>query len=241
MKRPYIICHMLTSLDGKTTGNFLTTEEIIPATSAYERINHHFNATAWLSGRISIEENFTFFNRPIFESNAQRYPREDYVAQSHAQAYMVVIDTSGKIAWKTNTLHYQDRPAAHIIEILTDKVSDEYVSYLRQRQISFIFAGEDELNLSLALEKLYLLFAIKTLVVSGGGRTNAYFLKENLIDELSLIISPMISAEDNAITLFNGANDLQQFISTAYQLKSVEKLDANTVWLLYHNLNQHSD
>jgi len=238
MKRPYVICHMLTSLDGKTTGNFLTTQEVIPATIAYENINHSFNATAWLSGRISMEENFTFFNQPIFESDAPLYAKEDYVAEIDTQAYMVVIDTSGKVAWLNNTLEYQDRPAAHIIEVLTYKVADEYVSYLRQRQISYIFAGEDELDLGLALNKLYQLFGIENLVVSGGGRTNSYFLKENYIDEISLIISPVISGDDAAITLFHGANDLKHTIATAYRLESIETLAAGGVWVKYRNITQ---
>ena len=30
-KRPYIICHMTTSIDGKVTGEFLETAEVAPA------------------------------------------------------------------------------------------------------------------------------------------------------------------------------------------------------------------
>ena len=32
MERPYIICHMVTSLDGKVTGSYLSTPECSPAT-----------------------------------------------------------------------------------------------------------------------------------------------------------------------------------------------------------------
>ena len=35
--RPYVICHMTTSIDGKVTGNFLFREECIPATEEYYR------------------------------------------------------------------------------------------------------------------------------------------------------------------------------------------------------------
>jgi len=236
MKRPYIICHMLTSLDGKTSGDFLASPEIIPATTAYERINHTFHATAWLSGRISMEENFTFFKQPMFEIDAPIYPKEDYIAEPHAQIYMVVIDTTGKVAWESNTLHYQDRPAAHIVEVLTHQVKDEYVSYLKQRKISYIFAGENQLDLGLALEKLSNLFGIKTLIVSGGGRTNGYFLKENYIDEISLIISPVISGDDHAITLFHGTNELNNVVLTAYQLIHTEALDAGGIGLRYRHI-----
>ncbi len=39
MKRPYVICHMVSSLDGKVTGDFLFASECVEATKIYYRIN----------------------------------------------------------------------------------------------------------------------------------------------------------------------------------------------------------
>lgn len=44
--RPYVICHMTTSIDGKVTGNFLFREEGVPATEEYYRLNRVFPAEA---------------------------------------------------------------------------------------------------------------------------------------------------------------------------------------------------
>ena len=39
MNRPYIICHMLTSLDGKVTGDFLYTPTGLAASETYYEVN----------------------------------------------------------------------------------------------------------------------------------------------------------------------------------------------------------
>ena len=42
--RPYVICHMTTSIDGKVTGSFLGRKECIPATEEYYRLNREIPA-----------------------------------------------------------------------------------------------------------------------------------------------------------------------------------------------------
>lgn len=238
MNKPHIICHMLTSLDGKITGDYLATSETESGLLAYETTHASFHATACLAGRISMEENFTFFQKPVFDAIPAIYYREDYIAEQNLNDYLVVIDTSGKIAWQTNIVQYMERPPAHIIEILTHKATDEYISYLRKYQISYLFAGDSELDLPLALDKLYRLFEIKTLIVSGGGRTNGYFLRKNLIDEISIIVVPVISGDDNAVALFTGADNLPTAISTRFKLNKVETLEGSCIWMRYHDKHQ---
>ena len=50
---------------------------------------------------------------------------------------------------------------AHIIEVLCEDAKDEYLAWLRSVGISYIFAGQKEMDLSLALSKLYSLFNIR--------------------------------------------------------------------------------
>ena len=59
MMRPYVICHMTTSIDGKVTGSFLGREECVPATEEYYRLNREILAEAFACGRVTMEESFT--------------------------------------------------------------------------------------------------------------------------------------------------------------------------------------
>ena len=64
MNRPYIICHMVTSLDGKVTGDFLADESIYQGIEYYYELNRKFNADAFLCGRVTMEGSFTFSYYP---------------------------------------------------------------------------------------------------------------------------------------------------------------------------------
>lgn len=59
MNRPYIICHMTTSIDGKVTGKFLNTPECEKAVDLYYQLNRDYKADAFACGRVTMEHSFT--------------------------------------------------------------------------------------------------------------------------------------------------------------------------------------
>jgi riboflavin biosynthesis pyrimidine reductase len=231
--RPYIVCHMMTSLNGKITGPFMKLPETRIVDEEYERTNETYHPNAWLCGRVTMEENFTRGHKPKLDENAPAYPRTDYVAMPNAEMYIVSVDPSGKLGWTQNYVDYMSRPRAHIIEVLTNKVSDAYIAYLRKYEISYIFAGEDSLNCTLASEKLKSLFGIEVLMLSGGGFINWSFLQEDIVDELSMVIIPVTDGETDTVTLFEKADYLPPKAPVAFSLKSVEPVEGDGVWLRY--------
>ena len=226
MDRPYIICHMLVSYDNKITGGFMFSPETSGLIGEYGRIDREFNAQAWLCGKTTMEE-FTGGLQPDGTIKA-KFSKEDYVAKKDVGQYVVVTDAMGEIGYAKPYLEKGGRKS-YIIELLTYGVSDEYVAYLRKMGISYIFAGEKELNLALAMQKLKSLFGIKLLVSHGGGYTNGTFLKAGLIDELSLVRVPLVEDNDKEVSLF-GKEEAQQSL---FELKSAEKLENGGEWLRY--------
>ena len=59
LKRPYIICHMVMSIDGKVTGDFLYQPECEASTEEYYRINREYQADAFACGSVTMEGSFT--------------------------------------------------------------------------------------------------------------------------------------------------------------------------------------
>ena len=226
MDRPYIICHMLVSYDNKITGGFMFSPETSGLIGEYGRIDREFNAQAWLCGKTTMEE-FTGGLQPDGTIKA-KFSKEDYVAKKDVGQYVVVTDAMGEIGYAKPYLEKGGRKS-YIIELLTYGVSDEYVAYLRKMGISYIFAGEKELNLALAMQKLKSLFDIKLLVSHGGGYTNGTFLKAGLIDELSLVRVPLAEDNDKEVSLF-GKEEVPQSL---FELKSAEKLGNGGEWLRY--------
>lgn len=233
MNRPFIVCHMMTSLDGKITGPYMRTQAIKAPSQEYERTNASYQPQAWLCGRVTTDVNFTYYKKPALDENAPAVPEGDYVAVSDAQMHYVSVDASGKIGWESNTLHYEERPAAHIIEVLTDKASNAYRAFLRKLKISYIIAGKDQLDCQLAAEKLKTLFKIETLMLSGGGYINWSFLQAGLVDELSLILAPLADGENQTSTLFEKSDFLPERAPVEFALKSVEKGQGDSIWLRY--------
>lgn len=241
MNRPFIVCHMMMALDGKITGPYMNTAAIKDPAQEYEHANASYKPQAWLCGRVTTDENFTHYRNPVLDANAPPVPEGDFVAVKDATMHYISVDASGRIGWETNTLKYKDRPAAHIVEVLTEKASNAYLAFLRKMEISYIIAGKNQLDCRGAAEKLKALFDIETLMLSGGGFVNWSFLQAGLVDELSLVIAPLADGENDTVTLFERSDYLAASTPAEFALKSVEKGKGDSIWLRYSIKNkQHA-
>lgn len=236
MERPYIICHMLTSLDGKVIGDYLETERATYFSEEYERIHGSYGASAWIGGRKTMEEHFTLGHQlELPEDNVPAIPRTDHVANKEAKNFAIAVDPSGKLGWTTNSIEpwNEHRTEEHIIAILTEQVSDAYLAHLKKLGISYVFGGEDRLDFTLVVQKLNHLFSIERLMLEGGGILNGSFLHEDLIDEMSLILVPIADGTADSVTLFETSSFLPNPHPVNFFLKEVEKLEDGGLWLKY--------
>lgn len=105
MNRPYIFCHMMTSLDGKIMGSYMNTKEGENAGNVFYSIsfgaNPYYKHQGWLSGRVTTDDNFTFYEKPALDENAPVVPEGDFVANGNAGMYYVSVDPAGKLGWKS--------------------------------------------------------------------------------------------------------------------------------------------
>lgn len=236
MERPYIFCHMMTSLDGKIMGNYMETPEGETAGDVFYRIafgkDPYYKHQGWLSGRVTTDDNFTFYETPELDENAQTVPEGDFVAQPDADMYYVSVDPSGRLGWKSCKLTYEDTHA-HVLEVLTGKASNAYKAFLRKLGISYIVAGEDTLDYELALEKLKKLFGIEMLMLGGGGVLNWSFIQAGLCDELSLVITPSADGSSKTPTLFMTKEGLTTDRAVNFELEHLEAKDGGSIWLRY--------
>ncbi|WP_430597226.1 hypothetical protein [Enterococcus sp. AZ177] len=67
MKRPKIICHMLTSINGKISGGYMSSKYATSGSMAYEITNNAYQSQAWLCDRVTMEKNFTDFHKPVLK------------------------------------------------------------------------------------------------------------------------------------------------------------------------------
>lgn len=237
MDRPYIICHILSALDGKITGAFMETEANQNANREFGRIREEYQAQAWLYGTTTTKE-FTGFRKPDLSLLSEEVPDGDYVAETGWDLYYVSLDTLGEIAWDSGIYKRAGRLDSHIIEILTEKTPSTYRAYLRKQGVSYILAGVDTLDCKVAIQKLKSLFGIGKMLICGGGTVNWSFLSQGVVDELSLLLSPVADGDPNTPTIFERMEKFDQSKPALFYLKNVSRLPNDVVHLTYITKNQ---
>ena len=89
-KRPYIICHMVTSLDGKVTGKFLYEPQCEKTTDLYYQINRDYKADGFACGRVTMEGSFTGGWYPDLSEFEPAYSPMDYLVDDVTGVYAVI-------------------------------------------------------------------------------------------------------------------------------------------------------
>ena len=202
MNRPYIICHMTTSLDGKVTGKFLSARACENAIDHYYQRNREYQADGFACGRITMEGSFTGGWYPDLSELEPSLSPMDYLVDDPGDFFAVAFDPHGRLGWKNSSI-VDDDPGyggAQIIEVLTRQVDGRYLTYLQSMEIPYIFAGDTEIDIEEALFKLKAYFGIRRLLLEGGSILNGAFQRAGVIDELSLVVAPIVAdAEDKPL------------------------------------------
>ena len=180
-----------------------------------------------MCGRITMEP-FAGAARPDADVKREYVgpPRDDYIAPGDHESLAVAIDPSGRLAWKENNID-----GDHIVAVLTERVSDEYLAFLRDRGVSYLLAGKRDVDLAVALEKIGTRLGVRTLMLEGGGRINGGMLAAGLIDELSVLVSPIADGRIGTPALFD--IDADQVTPRRLILEAVERRANDFLWLRY--------
>jgi 5-amino-6-(5-phosphoribosylamino)uracil reductase len=230
--RPKIICHMVSSVDGRLlVGRWTPPAKDIEA----GLIHFHYDAVAsrlggegWIVGRTTMVEIAKGKARTPapFEGDLRR----THIADRKGRDLAVAIDPHGKV-------HYGEDNAGgdHVVAVLGEGVPDAYLAELREDGVSYVFAGSDGRDLSGAMEILGESFSVRTLLLEGGGTINGAFLKAGLIDELSLLVSPAIDGLAGVPSIFDYQGELDEKPAAGRSLRHfhTETLEGGTVWLRY--------
>jgi len=242
--KPYVICHMNASIDGRILSSRWQPAENRMA-GLFERLHQQLGGGSWLIGRVTGGEYARGEAYP--DHTDQTYPREPWFARRFAAsgsgsagsaddvAYGIALDAQGKITWGRS-----DIGGDPIVVALTEQVSDAHLAGLRRDRVSYIFAGKQRLDLRLALEILNRELGLERLLLEGGGRSNGSFLRAGLIDEISLAICPAVDGAQGAPSIFD-SNEEDAGIAAPIRsmtLASTEVLEGGVVWLRYRLQNR---
>ncbi|WP_165089807.1 dihydrofolate reductase family protein [Neisseria yangbaofengii] len=228
--KPFVMAHMLTSLNGKIAGDFGKLPSSQVHFDYYNDTYQSLNADAWLAGRVTMQ---SFVSGDVVLPSEYDDFQGDFIAQHDAKHFAICADPSGKVLWQNNNVTFGNRPAGHIISLVSEQADKAYLAHLRTIGVSYLIVGEQELDLPLALEKLAQCFHIKRLVLAGGGLINGAFAYQGLIDEIHLIVAPALELSPQN-TAFENKNLNFNLGFAEFNLKENRILaDNKTIYLAY--------
>lgn len=220
--RPYIICHMVASIDGRIDCSMV--EKI--SGEEYDVALEQLDCPSLLEGRVTMEH-YNAVKKPFVPADNEPVGQQSVYVAEESDAYMVSVDTLGHLQWRTNCI--DDVP---LICIVSERTSKEYLEMLRKQRISWIAVGKEHIDLNTAMEILYEQFHVQRLALLGGGHINGGFLQAGLIDEVSLLIAPGIDGRNNGTAVFDGIDEMMN-MPAHLCLTGLERLGNDVIWLRY--------
>jgi riboflavin biosynthesis pyrimidine reductase len=155
--------------------------------------------------------------------------KTDFFAPHTHGPYAIAVDPSGKLYWHTNTID-----GDHVVAVLTEHVSAEYLAFLQAQHVSYLFGGTHTIDLPTALAKLTEALQVKTLLLEGGGKLNGAMLQAGLIDEISLLLAPIADGAKGTPTLFDPLDQaMGSYSAVQLTLQAMEQRADGLVWLRY--------
>lgn len=198
--QPKVIMHNTVSLDGSIKDFEVDLNLHYQIASEFEADIHLIGSTTAKTGiemyaeEIPQEEKLDFI-KPKFESSDER-------------PLWVIPDSRGILE---NFLHVYRRSGycKDVIILVSETTPRSYLAYLRKRHYDYVTSGEDHVDYYKAFETLNKRYKSKTILVDSGGTLGSILLENNLIDEVSIIISPVLIGENdtNLFRMLHKKND----------------------------------
>lgn len=208
--RPNVIYHVECSLDGRI-------DWLKPNGFLYYRVIQDKKYDAMISGSNTIL--------------AAPMSQDEHIVKLLDQ-YLIVVDGQGKIRnWDLikRQPHWNSTP----IVLCTKRTPESYIRHVNAEQVHCIVAGDEHVDLRAALGEIAEKFDIKTIRIDSGGVLAGAFLREGLVDEVSLLLSPQLTGGTSPKTIFV-ADDLDSVKDVVVlELKETRVVEGGHVWLQY--------
>jgi 2,5-diamino-6-(ribosylamino)-4(3H)-pyrimidinone 5'-phosphate reductase len=218
---PHVIMHNGTSLDGRMdwyTGD----------------VGLYYE----LAARWPVDAILTSSNTALAGYAAQDVPEEDAEGYEPPQRrpddlrpLLVIVDSRGQVRyWQRIRQEPYWRDAIALCSYATPKT---YLSYLQDRQVAYILAGDDHVDLRLALQELNASYQVNVVRVDSGGILNGALLRAGLVDEVSVLVNPCLVGGTTPRSIFTAPDLTSSEGVIPLKLIHVENMRGDSVWLRY--------
>lgn len=225
--KPYVICHMCTSLDGKIIGQRW---DKLPGykheSTLFETTAASIGVGAWLVGTTTMDE----FDSPKFKlpRAPKHFTRADHIANKNAKTLGIGTDAKGVLRFRHNEVG-----GDHVVLLVTERASNDYLAHLQKAGVSYLFCGKKGIDLKVALHKLAKSFKLKKLMLQGGGTFNGAMLHAGLIDEISHLTVPVADGGAGVASMFDIPGKPPAKAAAKLRLLSHKLITGGVIWARY--------
>jgi len=139
----------------------------------------------------------------------------------------IILDSHGTI--KNSSQVIKTAKKIPTIIVTSELASKKNLNRLNNLPLDVIVCGKNKVNLKKLVSILYKK-GIKKILLEGGGTLNFSFLKNNLINEIIVTLTPFVLGSENSVNFFEGT--IKETKLSSFKLKKVQK-NKNEIVLNY--------
>ena len=214
------IMHNSVSLDG----SFISFDVDM---GLHYQIASRFKADAHLIGSETVKAGGDLYGIPSEKES-------DFIKPERGEGlpYWIIVDSKGKTKGLLHTCRSFEL-CKDVIVLISRETNADFINYLKERNYDYLICGERHVNLKTAYDILSVNYKIDTIMVDSGPTLNGVLLDAGLIDEISLLVFPVLVGKrsDKLLAQINIGNH-----NVSLKLLDQEHLDNGIVSLRYQVL-----
>ena len=219
--RPYVTLHNAVSLDGRLL------EWGMVDMGLYYGLIGAFKEDATLAGAETLLAGAAHEGVSVDPSDV--VPVE--AAPGDGRPLLVVPDSRGRIRiwrWILSQQYWRGGVA-----LCSTSTPAEHQSYLERVGVERITAGTGPVDLEAALTELRERYGVERVRVDSGGTLNGVLLKLGLVNEVSLLVAPVLLGDDSSRPFYRTPALAESGAHVGLRLVHQERLEGDNLWLRY--------
>jgi hypothetical protein len=169
------------------------------------------------------------------------YLPEAVLRRPDHRGWFTLVDGRGRVRnpIKEGTVFGEAWRGWHILVWVARQTPAEYLAHLQNLEIPYLVAGENRVDLQLALEKMRALLSVETIISTAGGQLNGALLRAGLVDEINVEYLPAVIGGRHTPALFDAPSLQAGEWPVHLELVSAQVQAGGQVWLRYQVIRQH--
>jgi 2,5-diamino-6-(ribosylamino)-4(3H)-pyrimidinone 5'-phosphate reductase len=220
---PYVTLHNAVSLDGRLL------EWGMVDMGLYYGLVGAFKEDATLAGAETLLAGAA--HEGVSTDPPDAVPAE--AATGDSKPLLVVPDSRGRIRmwrWILSQAYWRGGVA-----LCSSTTPQEHLAYLERAGVERITAGSVQVDMETALSELRTRYGVERVRVDSGGTLNGVLLKLGLVDEVSLLVAPVLMGDNSSRPFYHshvpGSADSGGHVGL--RLTHLEQLEGDNLWLKY--------